>query len=164
MFLSLIVTCVSRDARVNCQNAGEDQEPVVIVVEDVQNFSRSGVGKQLLVYTLLDLMHVKEYFFVFIAVTSNAFITSTFEKRVVSRLNAKNIFVPPLRINDLLVDLRLRLTLPDTLTDIAPTMQEVSLVSYYAPQVQPVHVVLVSVELQHLRPLLQRSVVEISRL
>lgn len=87
----------------------------MIIVEDIQQYCK---GKQVLIYTLLDLMHKEDYFFIFLAVTSNAFTPTLFEKRIVSRLNAKNIYIPPLNLSDLLDDLRTRLTLPTAFDEL----------------------------------------------
>lgn len=52
-------------------------------------------GKQFLIYTLLDLMHKADMFFVIIGLTDRFNMHTLLEKRVISRLNSQFVYVSP---------------------------------------------------------------------
>jgi Cdc6-like AAA superfamily ATPase len=67
--------------------------PSVIVLEDVHTFATR--EKQILIYTLLDYMHKPDMLFVVLGCTPCAHLQYMLEKRVLSRLNAQFVYVPP---------------------------------------------------------------------
>eukprot|EP01035_Chromulina_nebulosa_P020640 gene20640-26759_t len=87
--------------------------PAVIVLYDLHSFAST--KKQTLIYTLLDLMHKKELFFIIIGTSSCAFLDSLLEKRIISRLNAQHIFIPTTTTIDIINELSHRLVLSETL-------------------------------------------------
>jgi hypothetical protein len=87
-----------------------DGHPAVVLLEDMHIFA--GRDKQVLIYTLLDFMHKQDLLFVVIGLTPCAHLNSLLEKRVLSRLNAQFVYVPPVSGSDVLAELSRRLTLP----------------------------------------------------
>jgi hypothetical protein len=67
--------------------------PSVIVLQDVHAFATR--EKQVLIYTLLDYMHKSDMLFVVLGCTPCAHLQYLLEKRVLSRLNAQFVYVPP---------------------------------------------------------------------
>ena len=83
--------------------------PAVIVLQDVHAFATR--EKQVLIYTLLDYMHKSDMLFVVIGCTPCAHLQYMLEKRVLSRLNAQFVYVPPATGEDVCDVLARRLTL-----------------------------------------------------
>jgi len=86
-----------------------DGHPAVVLLEDMHIFA--GRDKQVLIYTLLDFMHKQDLLFVVIGLTPCAHLNSLLEKRVLSRLNAQFVYVPPVSGSDVLDELSRRLML-----------------------------------------------------
>ncbi len=86
--------------------------PAVIVLQDVHAFATR--EKQVLIYTLLDYMHKSDMLFVVIGCTPCAHLQYMLEKRVLSRLNAQFVYVPPATGEDVCDVLARRLRLDMT--------------------------------------------------
>jgi len=84
--------------------------PTIIIIEDVHEFVLR--KKQLLLYTLLDLMHRNDLLFALIGITHKADFNLSLEKRVVSRLNAQYVHLSSASAERISTDLNARLTLP----------------------------------------------------
>lgn len=85
-------------------------QPAVIVLEDIDQFCTR--EKQLLIYTLLDLMHKQNLLFVVVGTTTKAHLSVLLEKRVLSRLNAQFVYMEPAGGDEICDILKRRLTLP----------------------------------------------------
>jgi Cdc6-like AAA superfamily ATPase len=84
--------------------------PTIIIVEDIHEFVRR--KKQLLLYTLLDMMHQRDMLFALVGITHKADFNVSLEKRVVSRLNAQFVHLSPASAERICADLAMKLTLP----------------------------------------------------
>ena len=72
-----------------------------------------------MIYTLLDLMHKPDMFFILVAMTPCYHLDSLLEKRVISRLNAQKIFLENNDTNEVCELLSSMLLLSDTIPDLA---------------------------------------------
>lgn len=103
------VTVVLRDLEAHFRQCMIDGHPAVVLLEDIHIFAAR--DKQVLIYTLLDFMHKQECLFVVVGLTPCAHLNSLLEKRVLSRLNAQFVYVPPVTGDDVIAELRRRLCL-----------------------------------------------------
>jgi len=87
-----------------------DKRPAIIILEEIDLFARR--EKQILIYTLLDLMHKQDLLFVVIGISSCGALHLILEKRILSRLNAQYVHIPPLKDSDICKTLSKRLTIP----------------------------------------------------
>jgi len=105
------VSVVLQDLEAHFRQCMIDGCPAVVVLEDIHIFAAR--EKQVLIYTLLDFMHKQDLLFVVVGITPCAHLNSLLEKRVLSRLNAQFVYVPPVSGEDVLKELRRRLRLPE---------------------------------------------------
>ena len=103
------VTVVLRDLEAHFRQCMIDGHPAVVLLEDIHIFAAR--DKQVLIYTLLDFMHKQECLFVVVGLTPCAHLNSLLEKRVLSRLNAQFVYVPPVTGDDVIAEFRRRLRL-----------------------------------------------------
>ncbi len=87
--------------------------PGVVVVENIEEFVRR--DKQVLVYTLLDLLHREDMFIILVAVSRCCHLSTMFEKRVLSRLNPQTVYIKEPSSRDLCLLLSESLRLPEDL-------------------------------------------------
>jgi len=73
--------------------------PAIVILEEIDLFAER--DKQVLIYTLLDLMHKRDLLFVVIGLTSCANIRLLLEKRIISRLNASFVYMSSCKIENL---------------------------------------------------------------
>lgn len=67
--------------------------PTVILIEAIDEFTKR--SRQVLLYTLLDLMHRPDLYYVVVGLSHRIDITSLLEKRVTSRLSAQCVYLKP---------------------------------------------------------------------
>eukprot|EP01038_Epipyxis_sp_PR26KG_P009933 gene9933-13362_t len=79
------------DLEVHFKRSKMNNAPAIVILDEFQVFAKR--ARQVLIYTLLDLMHDAENLFVMIGLTGNADIHTMLEKRVVSRLNAQYLYL-----------------------------------------------------------------------
>ena len=83
--------------------------PTVIVIENIEEYCKG--KKQILLYTLLDMMHRKDALFALIGITHKVNFDVRLEKRVSSRLNAQFVHLSPASSERICRDLHSRLLL-----------------------------------------------------
>ncbi len=93
--------------------------PAIVILEEIDLFAER--DKQVLIYTLLDLMHKRDLLFIVIGLTSCANIRLLLEKRIISRLNASFVYMSSCKLENLVKLLVGRLVEPllDLLTNAA---------------------------------------------
>lgn len=104
------INIVLEDLEAHFRQCMLDGHPAVVMLEDLHIFATR--EKQVLIYTLLDFMHKQDLLFVVIGLTPCAHLNHMLEKRVLSRLNAQFIYIPPASGFDVVAELRRRLLLP----------------------------------------------------
>lgn len=98
------------DLEKHFQRCRLDNRPAIVILEEIDLFARR--EKQILIYTLLDLMHKEKLLFVVIGISSCGALHLILEKRILSRLNAQYVHIPPLKDSDICKTLAKRLTKP----------------------------------------------------
>lgn len=91
--------------------------PAIVILEEIDLFAER--DKQVLIYSLLDLMHKRDLLFIVIGLTSCANIRLLLEKRIISRLNASFVYMSSCKLENLVKLLVGRLVEPliDLLTN-----------------------------------------------
>eukprot|EP01031_Cornospumella_fuschlensis_P040064 gene40064-48820_t len=85
-----------------------EHRPAILYVENFQVFA--GRKRQTFIYTLLDLLHTQQAYFMVILQSSSVDILHKLEKRVVSRLSAITVFPPPLTAEAMCAEMFVQLT------------------------------------------------------
>jgi len=98
------------DLEKHFQRCRLDKRPAIVILEELDLFARR--DKQILIYTLLDLMHKEHLLFVVIGISSCGALHTILEKRILSRLNAQYVHIKPLTDSDICKTLSKRLTRP----------------------------------------------------
>lgn len=102
-----------------------ESSPAVIVIDHIHEFAKRESSKQVLIYTLLDLMHKPDMFFVLVGMTPCFHLHMLLERRVVSRLNAQTVFLNAGSPVDICSLLSVRLQLEYDEDSIFSTQEEV---------------------------------------
>jgi len=89
--------------------------PTVILIEDIDEFAKG--NRQVLLYTLLDLMHRNDLYYVVVGISHRIDITSLLEKRVISRLSAQCVYLRPKSAKDIKEILMNKLTVSRSCRD-----------------------------------------------